>query len=149
MIQMRNKEIYERMNNDLRSKVKEVINREDVKYVIGYGNGSYAGRTKPIFIRTDEETDNLVWSPLGVNNLPVVLKHEEKLPVPRGQEPDTRKIGIVVKGCDVRALYQLMQEQFIRRDDIVIIISMELFFNLRFRASPLSTLQLFVKESFS
>jgi coenzyme F420-reducing hydrogenase beta subunit len=106
---------------DLQKAAGEIVAGDDVKYIIGFGSGSYASRTKPIFVRTPEDADKLIWSPLCVNNLSVFLKHAEKLPVPRGQEPDTRKVGIIVKGCDVRALNQLMQELTIERENIVII----------------------------
>jgi coenzyme F420-reducing hydrogenase beta subunit len=106
---------------ELRKIVNEVVARDDVKYVIGYSRGSYASRTRPALFHSNDETGKLTWSPLCVNNLAFFLKHAEKLPVPRGQEPDTRKVGIVVKGCDVRALYQLMQELTIERDEVVII----------------------------
>jgi ferredoxin len=112
---------YAKLTSDLRSTVKEIVGRDDVQYVIGYGEGSYVTRTKPIFVDKLEDVDKFIWNPLCVNNLTVFLKLAEKLPVPRGQEPDTRKIGIVVKGCDVRALYQLMQEQGVKREDVVII----------------------------
>ena len=108
-------------SEELRKAASEIIASDDVKYVIGYDRGSYSSRTKPALFYTADDTENLIWSPLCVNNLAVFLKHAEKLPVPRGQEPDTRKIGVVVKGCDVRALNQLMQELTIERDDVVII----------------------------
>jgi ferredoxin len=46
---------------------------------------------------------------------------EEKPPLPKGKKPDTKKIGIVVKGCDSRAIVQIIQEKGLNRDDVVII----------------------------
>ena len=105
----------------LKETVKEILSRNDVKYVIGYEKGSYGFRTAPSFAYTSEDADKFIFSPLCVNNLAVYPMLEEKLPVPKGEKEDTRKIGIVVKGCDSRAVVQIIQEKGIRREDIVII----------------------------
>ena len=39
----------------------------------------------------------------------------------KGEEPDTRKIGVVVKGCDSRAIVQIIQEKGLNRDNVAII----------------------------
>lgn len=118
---MSEKNQVEKIQTDLRNSVGDIVARDDVRYVIGYGAGTYATRVKPMVVHSPEAAGKLIWSPLCVNNLTVFLKHAEKLPVPRGQEADSRKIGVIVKGCEARALNQLMQEQWLKREDLVII----------------------------
>jgi len=107
--------------NDLRKAVKDIVQRDVVKYVIGYEKGSYGLRVSPSFAFTPEDVDKFVFSPLCSNNLAVYLLLEEKLPLKRNEKEDTRKIGIVVKGCDSRAVQQIIQEKGIDREDVVLI----------------------------
>ncbi len=105
----------------LRDAVKKTISRDDVKYVVGYEQGSYGFEVAPYFVQKPGEEDKIIFSPLCVNNLAVYPLLEEKLPLRRGEEPDTRKIGLVVKGCDSKAVVQIIQEKGLTREDIVII----------------------------
>jgi len=100
---------------------KETVSRDDVKYLIGWRKGTYGFRVTPHFVSKPEEADNLIFSPLCSNNLATYLTMAEKLPVPRGQEADTRKVAILVKGCDSRAVVQQMVEQGVKRESVVII----------------------------
>ncbi len=107
--------------DELRKTVKEIVEREDVKYVIGYEKGTYGCRISPSFAFSPEDADKFVFSPLCVHNLAVYPLLEEKLPLKRGEEEDTRKIGIVVKGCDSRAVAQIIQEKGFNREDVILI----------------------------
>ena len=60
-------------------------------------------------MRTPEDVDKLVWGPFNVNNPATYL------PSFKG-----RKVGIVVKGCDSRSVVELLQENLIKREDVVI-----------------------------
>ena len=65
--------------------------------------------TVPLFMRTPEDVDKLVWGPFNVNNPATYL------PSFKG-----KKVGIVVKGCDSRSVVELLQENLINRDDVTI-----------------------------
>jgi len=106
---------------NLRTIAKETISREDVKYFIGWREGTYGFSVSPHFVREPAEADKLIFSPLCSNNLATYLTLAEKLPVPRGQEPDTRKVALMVKGCDSRAVVQLLVERGIEREQVVVI----------------------------
>ena len=112
---------YSDITSQLRTECKKLIARDDVKYIIGYERGSYGFRVSPSFAETGEDIEKLIWSPFCINNLAVYPTLEEKIPLPRGVEPDTRKIGIVVKGCDSRALVQMLDEKGYPREQLVII----------------------------
>lgn len=107
--------------NTLRENVKKIVQREDVKYVIGYEKGSYGFSVSPAFAFTPEDVDAFIFSPLCAHNLVVYLTLEEKVPLKKGEKEDTRKIGILVKGCDSRALQQIILEKGLNREDVVII----------------------------
>jgi ferredoxin len=64
--------------------------------------------------------DELIWDPTCVHNL-VRFLVDEKRRKAREKTPDKRPVGIVVKGCDSRAIVVLLQEKFIERDDVYIL----------------------------
>ncbi|MBC7248148.1 MAG: 4Fe-4S dicluster domain-containing protein [Actinobacteria bacterium] len=105
----------------LREIAREVISREDVRQLIGYRQGTYGFRARPAFVTSPEEVDQLIFTPACVNNLATYITLEEKLPVPRGQEPDLRKVAVMVKGCDSRALVQQMEEKAYERERILVL----------------------------
>ncbi|MCK5158311.1 MAG: 4Fe-4S dicluster domain-containing protein, partial [Candidatus Heimdallarchaeota archaeon] len=67
------------------------------------------------------DADKFVFNPTCVNNLAVYPMLEDKPPLRRDEEPDTRKIGLVLKGCDSRAIVQIIQEKGLKREDVIII----------------------------
>jgi len=105
----------------LRETAAEVVAREDVKYLLGWKSGTFGYRVAPGFVEDTAGAAELIFSPLCTANLATYLTLVEKLPVPRGQEPDQRKVAVMVKGCDSRAVTQLLVEKGIDRDDLIII----------------------------
>lgn len=109
------------ISEQMREEIKKVVKREDVKYVIGYEKGTYGFHISPCFAYTSEDIDRFIFSPLCANNLAVYLMLEEKTPLRKGEEEDKRKIGLLVKGCDSRAVVQIIQEKGIAREDVVLL----------------------------
>jgi len=105
----------------LREIAREIISRDDVRQLIGYRQGTYGFRARPAFVTDPGEVDKLIFSPACVNNLATYITLEERLPVPRGQEPDLRKVAVMVKGCDSRALVQQMEEKAYERERILVL----------------------------
>ena len=105
----------------LRKTAAEIVSRDDVKYLIGWRRGTFGYRVSPHFVRDAAGADELIFSPLCISNLANYLTLVEKLPVPRGQEPDTRKVALMVKGCDSRAVAQLLAEKGIKREEVVVV----------------------------
>jgi ferredoxin len=101
--------------------VKKTVGRKDVKYIVGYDKGTTGFQAAPTFAYSEKDADKFVFNPTCVNNLSVYPMLEDKPPLRRGEEPDTRKIGIVLKGCDSRAIVQIIQEKGLKREDVVII----------------------------
>jgi len=106
---------------ELQDAVEKTVKRDDVKYVVGYEKGTYGFQATPSFAYKPEDAKKFIFSPLCVHNLVVFPMLEEKPPLRKGEEPDTRKVGVVVKGCDSRAIVQIIQEKGLDRDKVVII----------------------------
>lgn len=77
--------------------------------VIGWEQGFDPLHATPLFMRGTEDVDRLQIGPLAVHNTATYLTGLKN-----------KKVGIVVKGCDSRAVVQLAQEGLINRDNIVV-----------------------------
>ena len=100
---------------------KKIAAQEDVKYVVGYKKGTYGFVVSSSYAYSPEYVENFIFNPLCTQNLAVYPMLEEKLPLGREEKADTRKIGLVVKGCDARAVVQIIQEKGLKREDVVLI----------------------------
>ncbi len=103
------------MENALRKKAKELLEKGEVKVVIGFGWNRAKTATTPVFITKPADAERLVWNPLCVNNLSVYLTRKFK---------DIQALGrpaIVAKGCDIRNILVLISEGQLRREGVFII----------------------------
>jgi len=105
---------------DLKSEVKKALKSGKVKYFIAYQEGNDGYKPIPVFLKEESDTANLVWNPGCVHNL-VKFLVDEKRRKKRSKEPDERPVGLVVKGCDSRAVNVLLQEKFIDREDVFLV----------------------------
>jgi coenzyme F420-reducing hydrogenase delta subunit/ferredoxin len=97
---------------DLRlSQLKGILksNLSGLDCIIGWGKGYDPLHNTPIFMRSAEDLDKLVWGRLNVHNLATYL------PALRN-----KKVGVLVKGCDSRSVVELLQEKLIDRDKLVV-----------------------------
>ncbi len=106
--------------DELKDEARKLLQAGQVKYIIGYGAGSNGWLAAPLFVRKAEEVEQLIWNPTCVHNLVRFLVDEKKRKE-REKPADTRPVGIVVKGCDSRAIVVLLQEKFIDRSDVHIL----------------------------
>ena len=95
----------------IRDKAREILKDQKVDLIIGYAEGSLPFRTRPIFIKKEEDVDNLVWNSFCYSNLAKYLPLLKK----------EMKIGIITKGCVGRSIIQLALENQVNRDNITII----------------------------
>ncbi len=101
------------IDEKLQKIAKDLLESGEVSLVIGYTKGSNPQRMRPVFITKAEDADRLSFNHHAVQDLAVFLK-----------KPEVKKfgkIGIVVKGCDEKALNALIQEYQVSRDNIKII----------------------------
>ncbi|MDR1776935.1 MAG: hydrogenase iron-sulfur subunit [Desulfovibrio sp.] len=92
-------------------KLKEAIKAKlpELECVIGWQKGYDDIHTTPLFMKSAEEVDKLVWGPLNVVNTANYLSQFKG-----------KKVGIVVKGCDSRSVVELLQENLISREAVTI-----------------------------
>lgn len=103
------------MENAIRQKAKELLEKGEVKVVVGYGLNKRRDRATPVFITKPEDAEKLVFNPLCVNNLSLYLtrKHNEIKALGRP--------AIVGKGCDIKTIAVLIAEGQLKREDVYII----------------------------
>ena len=96
----------------LQQHAKKLLEEQTVQLVIGYGYGSDPFHVTPVFIRSPDFVESLIWNPFCVNNLAKYLTEYKYLP---------GKIAIVIKGCDSRSINRLIQDNQINRDKVVLL----------------------------
>ncbi len=104
--------------DDIKREAKKVLEGKKVKYIIGFTKGPNRLSSVPAFIKEPTDVDRLIWDSTCVLNLTRFLVDEKRN---TNRESDEKPVGIIVKGCDSRAINVLLQEKFIKREDIFII----------------------------
>jgi len=97
------------LTREIRESARKLLRDGQVQVVIGFERGSLPLRSRPCFVRREEDIDRLVWDGCCETNLARYL--------PKRKE----KAAIVAKGCDSRAIVELIKENQVHRDQIVII----------------------------
>jgi len=97
------------LTTDIRSMARKLLQEKKVQVVIGFERGSMPLRSRPCFVRKEEEVDRLVWDGFCENTLAAYL--------PKRKE----KTAIVAKGCDSRAVVELIKEKQVQRDQVILI----------------------------
>jgi len=100
------------MENKLREIAQKLLTDQEVELVIGYGANS-DGSISPVFITKAEDVNQLLWNKDCYYNLAVYLNKDFV--------KQSGKIGIIAKGCDVKAIIGLIQENQVKREKIIII----------------------------
>lgn len=85
-----------------------LLSEGSVEVVIGFEAGSIPMRATPCIITDPGDAGRLVWNAFCANNLAKYL------------EPG-RKTAIIAKGCDTRAIVELIKERRLKRGDITVI----------------------------
>lgn len=106
--------------DDIRARAKDLLESGKVRAVLGYRRSSAGAAAEPAFITDAAEAASLVWDPTCLHNLSLYLVNDKKR---RAHEhvTDRRPLAMVAKGCDSRAIVVLLQENHIKRQDVVII----------------------------
>lgn len=101
--------------DDLKNAIKARL--KDLDVVIGWQKGYDDAHTVPLFMRTEEDVDRLVWGPFNVNNPATYVNELIGSGLPLAKK---KKIGLVVKGCDSKSVVELLQEKLIDKENIVL-----------------------------
>lgn len=110
-----NTSIYTAVSEAIRDEAQRILSTGEVSAVIGYASVRRKGSAQPIIITDASAADKLIFTPASVNNLALYLTKAKK------EIPKTGKIGIVVKGCDLKAIVGLMGEAQLKREDLYLI----------------------------
>lgn len=97
------------MEQRLRQEARALLEQGKVDWVIGFELGSQKFTTTPLITKDKDETERLVVNSFISNNLANFLTQI------RG------RVGITVKGCDSRSVVSLIQDNKVKREDLVIL----------------------------
>jgi formate dehydrogenase subunit beta len=105
---------------DIRARARELLESGTVRAVVGYQRSSASAIAEPAFVTSADQAASLVWDPTCVHNLTLYLVNEKKKQK-HEKNPDTRPLAVVVKGCDSRAVTVLLQENHVKREEVVVL----------------------------
>ncbi len=105
---------------DIKARAKDLLESGKVRAVLGYRRSSAGLLAEPAFMTTPEETAALVLDTTCVENLALYLVNEKKR-MKHARQSDKRPLAIVAKGCDSRAITVLLQENHIKRDEVIVL----------------------------
>ncbi len=105
------------LSQGVREAARRLLRQKEVAVVIGFERGTLPLRSTPCFVRNEGEVDRLVWDSFCANTLSRYLaKGREK-----GRSGTSPGLAIVAKGCDSRAIVELVKEGQIAREQVVVI----------------------------
>ena len=107
--------IYTAVTDAIRAEAARILTDGTVAALVGYTAARRKGSAQPIVVSDAGSADKLIFTASCVNNLAVYLTKAKK------EIPKSGKIGIVVKGCDLKALVGLIGESQLKREDLYII----------------------------
>jgi ferredoxin len=107
--------IYSAISAAIQAEAKRILAEEQVSAVIGYAAARRKGSAQPIIINNADDAAKLIFTPASVNNLALYLTKAKK------DIPKKGKIGIVVKGCDLKAIVGLLGEAQLKREELYLI----------------------------
>jgi len=107
--------IYAAVTEAIQSEAKRILSEGQVTAIVGYNPARRKGSVQPVVISQADDAQKLIFTPASVNNLAVYLTKAKK------EIPKKGKIGIVVKGCDLKALVGLMGESQLKREELYLI----------------------------
>jgi formate dehydrogenase subunit beta len=100
-----------RIETRLKEEAKRLLENGEVEVVLAYGRGYDARHPMPYAAKTVADTEHIVFNEYCTHNMARYL-----LDYPSGT-----RIAVAVKGCDSRAVVVLLQEEKIKREDLVIL----------------------------
>jgi len=112
------------MIKQLQEETKKLLQEKKVDIIIGYEK-SPDGSSTPCFVEKEDEAEKLIWDESCVYNLSDYLPQlRDSLRSPelvKLKTENEKPVGIITKGCDVKSIVGLIQENQIKREDVVII----------------------------
>ncbi|MCL2492432.1 MAG: hypothetical protein FWF33_00105 [Clostridiales bacterium] len=101
--------IYEEMTKQIREAAKRLLKEGAVDVILAYRGGGLNEMQVPFFVKKPEDAELIEWGDRCYQNLAPYVHGLNK------------KVGILAKPCDVRAIVQYITEFQIERDKVTII----------------------------
>jgi formate dehydrogenase (coenzyme F420) beta subunit len=105
---------------DIKARATELLESGKVRAVLGYRRSTAGMLAEPAFMTSPAEVAQMVVDATCVENLALYLVNEKKRQKTE-KAPDTRPLAIVAKGCDSRTINILLQENYFKRSEVVIL----------------------------
>jgi ferredoxin len=105
---------------EIRAYAADLLEKGKVRAVVGYRRGTAGALAEPCVVSDAAGVESLVWDAGCVNNLALYLVKDKKAQA-ASRTPDQRPLALVAKGCDSRAVAVLLQENYFKREDVVVI----------------------------
>jgi formate dehydrogenase subunit beta len=102
----------EKTEQKLRAIARKFFESGRGKLFIGYRSRGTPARSGPAFIRNASDCEKLVYNEFCGQNLVALLPREI---------PSEGVIGIAVKGCDARAIVELVKQNQVRRESLYVV----------------------------
>jgi len=96
----------------IREEAKKALASGEVSVVIGWCKTRFEDRTRPFFAESEADCDELVWNKYCVNGT-AKFALEDRYP--------NKKIGIIARGCDTRAINRMLHDKQLKRENIYVI----------------------------
>ena len=105
------------MTNDekqklIREKAAALVREGLVSYVIGWKGTRFPDKTTVLFVRNENEAEQLIWNEYAI---PLLSKYLN------GDRWPDKKIGLFARGCDSKAINRLINDNQIKRENLYII----------------------------
>ncbi|MDW7739121.1 MAG: 4Fe-4S dicluster domain-containing protein [Bacillota bacterium] len=102
-------------NVDELKKIRDVVSQDllggRIDLLLGWEKGHYWWQSRPLFAAREEDLEKLTWDSFCAVNLSRYLLEELK---------DHQKVGVLVKGCDSRAFNRLLQDNMVKREQVIL-----------------------------
>jgi len=98
----------------LRALCSDLLQKGAVDLILAWTSGPGLTAREAIIAKGSKETERIVWSPFCTSSTATLFKRNRA-------NLQGKKLGFVVKDCDLRALNVLMQEYLIKRENVVLI----------------------------
>jgi ferredoxin len=94
----------------IRAAVAQDLLSGRISLLLGWEKGHFQWQSRPLFARDGADLERLAWDSFCAVNLSRYLPEELK---------ENEKVGVLVKGCDSRALNRLVQDRAVPRERVV------------------------------
>jgi formate dehydrogenase subunit beta len=105
----------EKIEKKIREIAKKLLKDKKVSLIIGFEKGTLPLKSRPTFVRNNEDVEKLTWNSFCTNNLAVYIPYYRKY------FNNGNTIAVIAKGCDIRSLVLHFQECLVDRSNIYIV----------------------------